>query len=79
MNIADKTVKQILLEKKKIAAKELAKLEELATHDKKPLQEIVLKQGLIDEEELLKLYAAQSETPFIKLDPKSIDLPLPVV
>ncbi len=76
MRIADKMVKQMVLDKKKVAQKELAKLEDMAAHDKKSLQEIVLKQGLITEEELLKWYAAESETPFIQLDPKAIDLTL---
>ncbi len=73
MNIADKTVKQILIDSKKLKKTELEKLEESAHRTKKALQETALKQGVITDEELVKWYAELTETPFIKVDPKSID------
>lgn len=76
MNIADKTVKQILLDSKKVKKAELEKLESEAEKSKKTLQEVVLKKSTITDEELTKWYAELTETPFIKIDPKTIDASL---
>lgn len=73
MKIADKTVKQILLDSKKLKKDEIESLEKAATHAKKSLQDIALKRGTITDEELTKWYAELTETPFVKIDPKTID------
>jgi type IV pilus assembly protein PilB len=76
MRIIDKTVSQLLTDHKKVTEAELAKLVQLAARQKKPLQEIVLKQGLITDEELAKWYAEATGVTFVQLDPKNIDLKL---
>jgi len=76
MNIADKTVKQILLDSKRVKKAELEKLESEAEKSKKSLQEVALKKSTITDEELTKWYAELTETPFIKVDPKKIDASL---
>jgi len=76
MHIADKTVKQILVDSKKLKKSELEKLEAAAEHSKKSLQEVVLKQSIITDEELVKWYAELTEIPFIQIDPKTLDLTL---
>jgi type IV pilus assembly protein PilB len=76
MRIIDKTVSQLLTDHKKVTEAELAKLAQLAARQKKPLQEIVLKQGLVTDEELARWYAEATGVTFVQLDPKNIDLKL---
>jgi type IV pilus assembly protein PilB len=76
MRIADKIVKQILLDSKKLKKPELDKLEETAEHTKKALQDVALKENAITDEELTKWYAELTETPFVQVDPKTVDLSL---
>jgi type IV pilus assembly protein PilB len=73
MRIADKTVKQILVDSKKVTKPELTKLTEKAATTKKTLQDIALKQGVLTDEELIKWYSELTEIPFVHLEPKSID------
>lgn len=73
MNISDKTVRSLLTEHKKLAETELAKLEQAAQHQKKSLQDIVLKRAIVSDEELAQWYAKAADIPFIQLDPKKID------
>lgn len=72
MHIANETVKKFLTTKKKLAKAELSKLEEIAKHDKKALQDVVLKRSVVSEEELVEWYADISGTPYIHIDPKTI-------
>jgi type IV pilus assembly protein PilB len=73
MNIPDKTVKRLLVEHKKITEAEITKLEQLATRQKKSLQETVLKRSVITDEELAQWYAEVTDIPYVQLDPKKID------
>lgn len=52
---------------------ELVKLEQAAAHQKKPLQDIVLKRSVITDEELAQWYAKSANIPFVQLDAKKID------
>lgn len=76
MKISDKTVRKLLGGRKKLAEAELAKLEQAATKQKKSLQEVVLKKGVVNDDELAQWYAEESGIPFVQLDPKKIDLTL---
>lgn len=76
MNITDKTVRKILADHKKLAEAEIVKLEQAAARQKKPLQEVILKRGVVADEDLAKWYAEVSDTPYIQLDPKKLDLSL---
>jgi type IV pilus assembly protein PilB len=73
MNVSDKTIKQLLLDHKKVTEAELTKLEQAASHQKKSLQDAVLKQALVSDEELAQWYAQAADIPYIQLDPKIID------
>lgn len=73
MNVSDKTVKQLLLDHKKVTETELGKLEQTAAHQKKSLQDTVLKQAIVSDEELAQWYAQAADIPYTQLDPKSID------
>lgn len=76
MHIVDKTIKQFLVEHKKISEAELTKLVQAAAHQKKSLQDIVLKREVVTDEELAQWYASVSGIPYVHLDPKDIDVTL---
>ncbi len=73
MRISDKTVKQLLTEHKKIAEAELTKLVQTAQHQKKTLQDVVIRRGVVADEDLAQWYAADSGIAFTQVDPKKID------
>lgn len=73
MNVADKTIRQLLVDHKKVNETELTKLTEAASKQKKSLQDLVLKRGVVSDEELAKWYSELSEIPYIQIDPKTID------
>lgn len=52
---------------------ELKKLTQAAARQKKSLHHIVLKQGVVEEEELIRWYADVIGIPFVQIDPKTID------
>lgn len=76
MHIADATVKKILKSNADIAAADIKKITETATRQKKSLQDVVLQQGTLSDEQLSKSYAEIVDIPFIKLDPKKVDVEL---
>ncbi len=56
----------------KIKTEDIKKLEEQVKADKKPLQDIVLKDNLVSEQEWTKLYAKEFNYPYLQIDPKSL-------
>ncbi len=73
MRIADKTMKELLLKYKKLTEPELKKLEEVATGQKKPLQDMALKRGVVTDYELAVWYADVIDIPYVELEPTKID------
>jgi type IV pilus assembly protein PilB len=72
MRIPDSLVEKLLKSTGKFTDDQFAALREQETQDKKPLQDLVLKNGLLSEKELTKLYADEIEVPFIELNAKEI-------
>src|ERR1700743_1436677 len=72
MRIPDSLVEKLLKATGKFSAEQLATLREQETQEKKPLQDLVIKNGLLTEKELTKLYADEIEVPFIELNTKEI-------
>ncbi|MDB5163501.1 MAG: Type secretion system protein [Candidatus Saccharibacteria bacterium] len=72
MHISDTVTEKLLRESKKFTPEELTNLKEQAKSEKKPLQDLVLKNNLLTEKDLLKLYAEESDTPFIEFNPKEL-------
>lgn len=64
------------MENKKINEVEIAKLEQAAKQQKKNLQDLVLKRGVVDDNELAQWYAKSTDIPFVQLDSKKIDVEL---
>lgn len=71
MRIADSLTEK-LLKKAGITDQQLAELRAQGDKDKKPLQDIAVKNNLINEKDLTKLYADEIEVPMIELNPKEI-------
>src|SRR3989344_3617148 len=72
MRISDTLVEKLLKSTSKITTEQLATLRQQAKSDKKPLQDLVLKNNLITEKDLTKLYAEEIDVPFIELNAKEI-------
>lgn len=72
MHITDSLVEKLLTKSGKADKAKLAALEEQAKADKKPLQDLVIKNKLLDENDLTKLYAEEIEVPFVELNAREI-------
>jgi type IV pilus assembly protein PilB len=73
MRIPDSLVEKLLNHSGKFSKEQLASLREQETTEKKPLQDLVIKNNLLNEKELTKLYADEIEVPFVELNGKEID------
>lgn len=72
MRISDATVKDLLTRSKKVSAEDLDKLAEQEKQEKKPLQDLVVKNNLVSEKDLVKLYAEEIDIPFAEIDAKEV-------
>lgn len=72
MRIADSLVKKLLDKHGGVTKEQLASLEEQEVADKKPLQDLAIKNNLLSEKELTKLYADEIEVPFVELNAREI-------
>lgn len=72
MRISDTAVEKLLKQTGKFSTEQLGALREQETTEKKPLQDLVIKNNLLTEKELTKLYADEAEVPFIELNPREI-------
>src|SRR5690606_18083056 len=72
MRISDALVEKLLLGAKKATKDQLNKLRQEGAPEKKSLQDMVIKSGLVNEKDLTKLYAAEADVPFVDLNPKEI-------
>lgn len=66
-------VQQLMLDAGKIKDDQVAGLLEKVKAEKKPLQDIVIKDNLISEAGLTELYAKEIDIPFVTINPKEID------
>ena len=72
MRIPDTLVVGLLKNVGKLSDDQLKTLKEQEQVEKKALQDLAIKNGLITEPELTKLYALEIDVPYVDLDPKSI-------
>ena len=72
MRISDGLVEKLLKSTGKATAAQLASLHEQEKSEKKPLQDLVVKNSLISEKDLTKLYAADIDIPYVELNAKEI-------
>lgn len=72
MRISDSLVEKLLKATGKFDAEQLSALREQETQEKKPLQDLAIKNNMVTEKDLTKLYADEIEVPFIELNAKEI-------
>lgn len=72
MRLSDTTVKKLLADQGTISKEKLASLEDEEQKTGKALQEIVIKQEVLSEEDLTKLYATHIDVPFVSIDAKTL-------
>lgn len=71
MRIADSLAEK-LLKQAKVSDEQLAQLHDQEKREKKPLQDLAIKNNLISEKELTKLYGQEIDVPLIELNAKDI-------
>ncbi|MBX4188562.1 GspE/PulE family protein [Candidatus Saccharibacteria bacterium] len=72
MRISDALVIGLLKESRKVSDEQLNGLLEQQKTEKKPLQDLVVKNSLLPESDLTKLYASKIDVPFVELIPKNL-------
>lgn len=72
MRIPDLLVEKLLEGTGKVTADQLKTLREQVKTEKRPLQEIVVRNNLLSEKDLTKLYADEIDVPFIELNAREI-------
>src|ERR1039458_2926989 len=72
MRIPDSLVEKLLTKSGKLSKEQIKALREQEETEKKPLQDLVVKNKLLDEKELTKLYAEEIDVPFVELNAKEI-------
>lgn len=72
MRISDGTIEKLLAQNNHATAEQIAALKEEGARSRRPLQDLVIQDGLFDEKGLTKLFAEYADIPFIELDPKDI-------
>ena len=74
MRISDALVEQLLESTKKVSKDQIENLKNQQKTEKKPLQDLAIKNNLVSEKKLTKLYAAEIDIPYVDLNPKEIKL-----
>jgi type IV pilus assembly protein PilB len=72
MRISDALVEKLILDSKKTTESDLEALKNDQTNEKKPLQDIVIKSGVVSEKELTKAYAQEIDVPYVELNASEI-------
>lgn len=73
MRIPDSLVETLLKQSGTFTEDQLTALREQEVTEKKPLQDLVVKNNLLSEKELTRLYAAEIEVPFVELNAREIN------
>jgi len=72
MRISDATIEQLLKENGEVTAEQIAALKEEGVRSRRPLQDLVIQNGILDEKTLVKAYADYAGIPFADIDPRAI-------
>jgi type IV pilus assembly protein PilB len=72
MRISDGTIEKLLTQGDHITAEQLTELKEESSRSRRPLQDLVIQNNIIDEKSLTKLFAEYADMPYIELDPSDI-------
>jgi type IV pilus assembly protein PilB len=72
MRISDATIETLLERDKAITKEQMAALKEEEARSRRPLQDIVIQNKLVDEKELAKAFSEYSQIPFVEIEPRDI-------
>ena len=72
MRISDATIEKLLKLSGKVTKEQIDSVKEEVTRSRRPLQDIVIQNELMDEKTLTKAFALYAEISYIELDPKQI-------
>ncbi len=72
MRINDALVIELLRESRKVSDEQINTLLEQQKTDKQPLKDLAIKNSLLTEVDLTKLYAAKVDVPFVEITPRNI-------
>ncbi|HEU4715749.1 MAG TPA: GspE/PulE family protein [Candidatus Saccharimonadales bacterium] len=72
MRISDATIETLLTRNKSITKEQIDALKEESARSRRPLQDMVIQNKLIDEKELAQAFADYAQIPFVEIDPKDI-------
>lgn len=72
MRISDATIETLLGRNKAITKEQIDALKEEGARSRRPLQDIVIQNKLVDEKELAEAFADYAQIPFVEVDPRDI-------
>jgi type IV pilus assembly protein PilB len=72
MRISDALVEKLILDSQKTTESDLEALKNDQANEKKPLQDIVIKSGVVSEKDLTKAYAQEIDVPYVELNASEI-------
>lgn len=72
MRISDALAEKLLISSDKVPADKLKALKEQQKKEKKTLQDLAIRENIISEKDLTKLYAEEIDIPFVELNPREI-------
>ncbi len=73
MRISDALVEKLLSKTGKVTQEQITTLRAQVVSEKHPMQDLALKSNLISEKDLTRLYATETDVPYIELIPTEID------
>lgn len=72
MRISDGTIEKLLTKGDHITKEQLTALKEESARSRRPMQDLVIQNEIINEKSLTKLFADYAEIPYIEIDPTNI-------
>lgn len=72
MRISDGTIEKLLTQNEGVTSEQIATLKEESAKSRRPLQDLVVQNGVLDDKTLTKMFAEYADIPYVELDPKDI-------
>lgn len=72
MRISDATIETLLARNKSVTKEQIDALKEESARSRRPLQDMVIQNKLVDEKELAQAFADYAQIPFVEIEPKDI-------
>lgn len=72
MRISDGTIEKLLTQGNHITNEQLIALKEESARSRRPMQDLIIQNEIIDEKSLTKLFAEYADIPYVEIDPSGI-------